>query len=390
MSEVPRVVVNIFDTTLRDGAQSLPEQNQFADGTKVDVARKIASLGVGVIEAGFPATPGDAEEVEAVTREVGNERPTVAFWRNGHEVASMETRPPTIAGLCRAVETDIVTAWDALQRAEYPRIHTFISTDTDHMRAKFPGKTPEEVMQMGVDAVHFARDLMSAHPNASVQFSAEAASTTNPDYLDRVISSAIQAGADVINLPDTVGQRSPFFMRDFYRRAIETVMRENPEVTVSAHNHDDLGNAVANTFALVAAAGDVATRLGRTVRVQLETTVCGLGERAGNADVFPVVSGLFKFAEEVPAEVFWRFNPGNSVAVAKYVMSQTGEKVHRQSPVVGTDTNTHRSGIHSDGVIKGGHEIYTPHDPRFWGHSKSAVHQDGRYQGRRGREAARA
>ncbi|MCA9332883.1 hypothetical protein KDA00_03340 [Candidatus Saccharibacteria bacterium] len=387
MSEV-KVEIEIFDTTMRDGAQSLPAIHQFPADSKPIIADAIASLGVGVIEAGFPATPGDASEVNDVARSVGQSDYEVTVWNNG--MSKTTVRPVVIAGLSRTVASDIEATWDAIEIAKRPRIHTFVSTDPTHMEAKFPNKSPDEVRAMGRQAVAFAHDISNGHSGASIEFSAEAATTTNTSYLEKVIRDAVAEGADVINVPDTVGQRSPFWMKDFYRQVINWVHSENPKVAVSAHNHNDLGNAVANSIALIQAGAEHSMYKNVDTRVQIESTVCGLGERAGNADVFPLIAGIFKFSEEMPANLVWEFNPFRSLCVAQSVMTAGGMNIDRQNPVVGSDINTHRSGIHSDGIIKGGHEIYTPFDPRFWGHGASAIHEEGKYQGKSGREAAMA
>lgn len=378
-----------FDTTLRDGAQSLPNEHQFKDGTKPAIAHSIAQLGAGVIEAGFPATPHDADEVAMVAKTVGQTEYTVDVWRSG-ELVGQTRRSPVIAGLSRVAFSDIEATWGAISDAQCARIHTFVSTDPEHMAKKFPDKSPEQVLVMGRDAVRFARGLAAWHPDATVEFSAEAASTTNMAYLERVVREALAQGADIINVPDTVGQRDPLWMKNFYSTVIGWVMRENPSATVSAHNHNDLGMAVANTTMLAYAAAEYAHAHDQTVRVQYETTIGGLGERAGNADVFPAVAGLFKFTPDMAVPVTWEFNRGESVQTANEVMAHAGLVIGRQSPVVGQDINRHRSGIHSDGIVKGGHALYTPLDPTAWGHESDAVHEEGKYQGRRGREAARA
>ena len=382
----PGVEIIVFDTTLRDGAQSLPEDHQFETGAKHEIAGHIASLGISVIEAGFPATPSDAEEVAEVASTVGQKEYSVSHWgQNGMVNQSLEF--PIIAGLSRTTASDIEATWAAVSSAKRSRIHTFVSTDPEHMRAKFPGKSPEDVLIMGSEAVRLAKILTKDHADATVEFSAEAATTTEDAYLERVIKEAIAQGADVINVPDTVGQRDPFWMYSFYGRVINWAMGVNPDVTVSAHNHNDLGQAVANTGMLVRAAADYTRVHDQRVRVQLETTICGLGERAGNTDVFPVVASLFKFGPDMGVPISWRFNPSQSVEAAQAVMQSADFEVPRQSPMVGSDTNVHRSGIHSDGVIKGGHEIYTAYDPTFWGHEQTAVHQEGKYQGKNGRSA---
>jgi 2-isopropylmalate synthase len=382
----PTVSVEIFDTTLRDGAQALPEESQFPYGAKEEIADHIARLGIGVIEAGFPRSEGDGPEVLAVAKKVGNTKYEAESWRNG-ELLGAETAYPVITGLSRTTFLDIDTTWEAVCGAVRPRIHTFVSTDAEHIAARFANKTPQQVLEMGQQAVAHAVELTADHPGASVEFSAEAASTTDIGYLERVVKAALEEGADVINVPDTVGQRQPFWMRDFYSTIIDWVMDFHPEVTISAHNHNDIDMATANSLSLVAAAADYASRESKSVKVQIETAICGLGERAGNADVFPVVASLFKFSQELPADIVWQFNPNRSVKVANTVMEYAGLEVHRQSPIVGEDINVHRSGIHSDGILKADFSIYTPYDPRFWGHLRPAEHQEGRYQGKAGRAA---
>lgn len=379
-----RVEVGIFDTTCRDGAQALPEKHQFPAGSKVEIANAIAELGVRVIEAGFPRTEGDAEEVDAVARSVGNRQYETQTWRNGHLIETT-TKTPIVAGLCRAVPEDILTTWLSVNGAIYPRIHTFIPTNAKHIEAKLRGKSQEQVLEMARLAVAYSRDLTIGFTGASVEFSAEATSTTDMCYLERVVKTMINEGADIINLPDTVGERDPFWMRRFYGKAIKWIMDTNPEVVISAHNHNDGDMATANSLALVMAAMDYAILNDQIVKTQVETTVCGIGERVGNTDVFPVVAGLFKFCSDGDVPVVWQFNPGQSVRVANTVMNFAGLTVDRQNPIVGADSNVHRAGIHSDGVIEGGYRLYTPHDPTFWGHKLSARHEDGKYQGKNGR-----
>ncbi len=378
--------IDFFDTTLRDGAQSLPADHQFPDNSKPVIANAIAHLGIGVIEAGFPATPSDAEEVEVAAMGVGTTDFTVCSWNESGKSEAV-ARPPVIAGLSRTLPSDIEKTWAAVMGAARPRIHTFVSTDPHHMSAKFPSKTPDDVHDMARNAVRYAKEISADHIGASVEFSAEAASTTDMNYLERVVKTAVDAGADVINVPDTVGQRSPAFMRTFYGKVLRWVMATNPDVTVSSHNHNDLGMAVANSLALIEAAAYFP--VSHDIRVQVETTICGLGERAGNANIFPIVASLFRFAEDYPKRINWEFNPGLSVNIAKTVMHFANFEIDRQSPVVGSDILAHRSGIHSDGILKGGHRIYTPFDPTFWGHTTNAVHEEGKYQGRSGRLAAR-
>lgn len=383
-----KVTIEMFDTTLRDGAQSLPIQHQFPEGSKAAIAAKIATLGIGVIEAGFPRTPGDGEEVSRVAKTVGNNHFETTVWQDGEQISTV-SRAPVIAGLCRTTREDIEAGWEAVKPAMSPRIHTFISTDPEHMAAKFPGKSPDAVLAMGVDAVKYARRVINGRRNGTVEFSAEAATTTDTAYLERVVKSVIDHGADVVNLPDTVGQRDPFWMYNFYTQALHWISDTNKNVVLSAHNHNDIDMSTANSIALVQAAANHASQIGSSVNVQVESTICGLGERAGNADIFPFAAGLFQFAKDMPVPIVWEFNPVNSYRVAREVMSFGQMDVHRQNPIVGDDINTHRSGIHADGVIKGGPGIYTPQDAQFWGHSESARFEEGKYQGKAGNAAVK-
>jgi 2-isopropylmalate synthase len=380
------VKIDIFDTTQRDGAQSLPEHHQFADDSKPYISDRIATLGADVIEAGFPATAGDGEEVTRVAQSVGQRSYEVQTWRNG-EVVGQSLATPVITGLSRATSGDIEATWQSVCQANRARIHTFIPTDSEHMQERFPDKTSKEIMRMGQEAIKFAKTLTEGHPDVTIEFSAEAASTTDLRFLETVVKTMLYEGADIINVPDTVGQRDPVWMYRFYRQAIKWVHSVNPDAITSGHNHNDLGQAVSNTNMLLHAAVDHAKDTNSSVAIQLETTITGIGERAGNADVFPVVAGLFRFTPDIDIPIRWRFNPGQSVDTAKSVMAEAGLEVPRQSPIVGSDINRHRSGGHSDGIIKGGHRLYTPFDPTFWGHESEAIHEDGKYQGSRGRSA---
>lgn len=384
----PAVIhVDMFDTTLRDGAQSLPNNHQFPIGRKAELADSLATLGVNIIEAGFPATTDDFSDVAETAQLIGNRSYSVRNWLDSEE-GEVTQFTPIIAGLTPSSPVAIETTWQALHSAKRPRIHTFISTDELHMAKKFPSMTREQVLKLGLDGILHAQELSAEHPGAQVEFSAEAASTTDMRFLERVVRSAVNLGVDVCNVPDTVGERDPHWMYGFYRRVIRWAKEENPEVVISAHNHNDLGNATSNTYSLVKAAVAEYRRTGIATHLQIETTICGLGERAGNTDVFPLVANLHKFAEKERAPLSWQFNPQHAVVTAEYVMNMAGLDVPRQSPIVGRDTNRHRSGIHSDGVLKGGHRVYTPYDPQFWGHRESAIHETGRYQGRKGAAAA--
>lgn len=410
----PEVNVRGFDTTPRDGAQSLPPGHTFPFNRKVEVVDAIATLGMGVIETGFPATPPkeghigptEAEQVRAVAETVGRTPYEVVEWRDGVMVASRE-RAPIIAALCRADYDDIEKTWAAIEPSDRPMIHTFVSTEDHHREVKFPGVSREDLIEMARKAAAFAKSISSGHTGAMAEVSAEAAFHTDAEYLERFTKTIANEGVDVINFPDTLGLgRVLQSVRRFYHY-IDWAMNVNPDIIISSHPHNDKGKAVANTEALVEAATLWAAHHGQTVNIQAETTVCGVGERAGNADVFPFMASMFDdpSADKIPAidgifhqdvydEVSWRwqFNPWNSVSVARKVLGFAGLAPHRQSPVVGDDIATHRSGIHSSAVVKGGeagHELYTGIVPTQWGHAKNAIHEEGPYQGRAGTAAAR-
>ncbi|MBI2299938.1 MAG: 2-isopropylmalate synthase, partial [Armatimonadetes bacterium] len=238
----------IFDTTLRDGEQS--PGASLTRPEKVEIAHQLAKLGVDVIEAGFPiSSPGDFAAVQQIAGEV---------------------RGPQICGLSRTRPEDIERAWDAVRPAEHARIHTFIATSDIHTQQKLR-KSQAEVLQLAVDAVALARELCAGHPDCTVEFSTEDAVRTDIGYLSEVVAATVERGAHVINIPDTVGIATPVIMRGI----IEELYRRVPalrNVIVSTHCHDDLGLSVANSLAAV----EVGAR-------QVECTINGLGERAGNA-----------------------------------------------------------------------------------------------------------
>lgn len=312
----------IFDTTLRDGEQS--PGVSLSVGEKLEIARQLARLRVDVIEAGFPITsPGDFEAVRTVAREV---------------------RGPVIAGLARANQIDIDRAWEAVREAESARIHTFIATSPIHMQYKLR-KTPDEVLESAVAAVRYARRYTS-----DVEFSAEDATRSDPAFLYRVFAAVIEAGATTINIPDTVGYTTP---AEF--AALITGIRENvpgaQKVVLSVHCHNDLGLAVANSLAAIQAG----------VR-QVECTVNGIGERAGNTALEEVVMALNTRADA--------YGPRSGVATeqisrtSRLVSSLTGMAVQPNKAIVGANAFAHESGIHQDGVLKhrSTYEIMRPQD----------------------------
>lgn len=389
------VNVTLFDTTARDGAQSMPLKNEFPIGSKFEIVDTMAKVGMQVIEVGFPATlpkedhfgPTEAEEVTEIANRIGRGHGyDVKEWVD-HEIVNRVQRNPVIAGLCRVKPSDIDVTWETVSSADKPRIHTFVSTEDRHREAKF-GVGRDQLIEMIQEGVIYAKSISSEHTEATVEWSAEAASDTDEVYLERAIKTAADSGADVINLPNTVGSILPDEAQAKFAKYISWITKINPEIIISAHEHNDLGFAIANTSLFVAEAVKWVKVNDRSLNIQLETTACGLGERAGNADIFPVVAGLAARSERSPVPIRWQFNPELAVATGRKIMSIAGLTVNRQNPIIGEDIMRHRSGIHSDGVIKGGAMLYSGIRATEYGHCDDAIHEDGRYQGRRGREAS--
>jgi 2-isopropylmalate synthase len=301
-----RVVV--FDTTLRDGEQT-PGVN-LSLSEKIDIARQLEVLGVDVIEAGFPAASmGDFKAVRAVSQNVGCR----------------------VAALCRCVEQDVRNGWEALKRAKKPRLHLVIATSGIHMRFKLKLE-PEEVLRRAVGCVELARALCD-----DVQFSCEDASRSDPAFLFRVLEAVIAAGAGTVNITDTVGYSVP----DEFGGLIRSVARNVPNISkavISAHCHNDLGLAAANTLAAVAAGAG-----------QIEATVNGIGERAGNCSLEEVVMAL-----DVRAGVFGASHGIDTTKMyrtSQRVSGLTGIPVSVHKAIVGANAFTHESGIHQHGVL---------------------------------------
>jgi len=302
--------ITIFDTTLRDGEQSPGASMNMEE--KLEVAKQLARLKVDVIEAGFPiSSPGDFEAVKVIAQQV---------------------RGPAIAGLCRATDADIDRAWEALRYAEKPRIHTFIATSDIHLKHKLR-KSRQEVLDLAVAAVKRAKSYTD-----DVEFSAEDSSRSEMDYLCQVVEAVIEAGATTVNIPDTVGYAIPDEFADIIRALKERV--SNIEKTVlSVHCHNDLGLAVANSLAaIVAGAG------------QVECTINGIGERAGNAALEEVVMALntrgdlFGFTTGINTKEIYRSS--------RLVSDLTGLTVQANKAVVGSNAFAHEAGIHQHGVIQ--------------------------------------
>jgi 2-isopropylmalate synthase len=335
--------VIIFDTTLRDGEQAPGASMTLSQ--KLDVAAALQALRVDVIEAGFPAaSDGDFEAVQAVARRV---------------------RGASVCGLARATNGDISRAWEALQDAEKPRLHVFLATSPIHRQFKLRF-SKEEVVRRAAEAVAFARSLC-----ADVEFSAEDAARTEPDFLAEVVERAIEAGASTINIPDTVGYAVP----EQFAATIAMLqkrVRNIGRAVLSVHCHDDLGFAVANSLAAVRAGAR-----------QVECTVNGVGERAGNAAMEEVVMALRTRAD------FFGVHTGietpklcaASVAVAR----ATGFAVQRNKAVVGENAFAHESGIHQHGMIAHAstYEIMKPEDVGAAGTALVLGKHSGRHSVRR-------
>ena len=312
--------VIIFDTTLRDGEQSPGFSMNLHE--KLRMAEALADLGVDVIEAGFPiASPGDFESVKLIAEEV---------------------RGPVIASLARTGRADILRAAEAVRGAERPRIHVFLSTSALHMKYKLRME-PDAVLQLAIDSVTLARQHAE-----DVEWSAEDGSRTDPDFLCRCVEAAIKAGATTINVPDTVGYAVP---EDMHR--IFTMLRERvpgaDSVVLSTHNHNDLGLAVANTLAALQAG----------VR-QVECTVNGIGERAGNAALEEVAMAIRTRPDAAPYTT--SIQTPKILRVSKMLATITGFDVQPNKAIVGRNAFAHESGIHQDGVLKNAatYEIMTP------------------------------
>lgn len=318
----------IFDTTLRDGEQSPGCSMNTAE--KLQVARALVELGVDVIEAGFPiASPGDFEAVQSIAREFGDRA--------------------TICALARCLKEDIDRAWDAIRDAEKSRIHVFLATSSIHRQYKLKmGK--EEIVQTAVDMVQRAAGYC-----ANIEFSPEDAARTELDFLCEVVEKAIDAGATTVNIPDTVGYATPAH----YRKVIETLKKNVPNIDraiISTHCHNDLGLAVANSLAGIEAGAR-----------QVECTINGLGERAGNAALEEIVMALRTRNDYYGVDT--TINTKKLYPTSHLVSSITGMKVQRNKAIVGQNAFAHEAGIHQHGMLqeRTTYEIMRPQDVGFVG-----------------------
>lgn len=312
--------IKIFDTTLRDGEQSPGFSMNLTE--KVEMALQLEQLGVDIIEAGFAiASAGDFKAVSEISKIIKNS---------------------TIASLARTSKKDIDTAYEAVKLAKYPRIHTFIATSDIHMKYKLK-KSEEEVTEIAREMVKYAKKLCY-----DIEFSAEDASRTRPEFLYYILEEVIKAGATVVNIPDTVGYTTPQEYLKLISGIKENVRGIN-NVDISVHCHDDLGLAVANSL--------LAIQAGAT---QVECTINGIGERAGNAALEEIVMNLYtrrdiyQCATNINAKEIYR--------TSKLLSTITGVRVQPNKAIVGENAFAHESGIHQHGILenKQTYEIITP------------------------------
>jgi 2-isopropylmalate synthase len=315
--------VRIFDTTLRDGEQSPGCTMSLVE--KLEVARQLTRLGVDIIEAGFPAaSPGDAAAVRAIAEEIG------------------EANGPVICGLARATEADVATCLAAIGTAHRPRVHVFLATSSIHLAHKLRC-TPAELIERAVHAVTLARAGV-----ADVEFSPEDATRSDPEFLLDVLAAVIEAGATTLNIPDTVGYTTPSEYESLIARVC-TLAARTPGVVVSTHCHDDLGLAVANSLAGI-----------RGGARQVECTINGIGERAGNASLEEVIMALHTRADHFGVST--RIDTQELMRTSRVVSACTGAYVAANKAIVGANAFAHEAGIHQDGMLKHAstYEIMSP------------------------------
>jgi 2-isopropylmalate synthase len=332
--------IYIFDTTLRDGEQS-PGASMTMDA-KIRMARQLEKLGVDVIEAGFPiASKGEFNSVQNIANAV---------------------KEVTVAGLARANKADIDAAWNAIKDTARPRIHIFIATSDIHLKHKLK-KTREQVIEDAVNAVKYARNLTD-----DIEFSAEDATRSDHDYLCEVTRAVVAAGATVVNLPDTVGYSTPSEITALFTK-IRTEVPEVERIILSTHCHNDLGMAVANSLAAIRAGAR-----------QVEGTINGIGERAGNVALEEIVMAIRTREDQLP--FYTRLDSKQIYKTSKLLSTLTGLVIPRNKPIVGKNAFAHESGVHQDGVIKQAltYEIMTPESV---GVPKSSIIL-GRHSGRHG------
>lgn len=317
--------IKIFDTTLRDGEQSPGASMNLTE--KLEVAQALIDLGVDIIEAGFPiASPGDFEAVREIATTM---------------------KGATICGLARCNDKDIDRAWEALKHSEDPRIHVFLATSAIHREFKLQ-MTPEQIVEKAVEGVKRAVQYCD-----DVEFSPEDAARTEIDFLCEVVEKTIAAGATTVNIPDTVGYATPAHMASHIKALVDRVPNIDQAV-ISIHCHNDLGLAVANSLAAVQEGAG-----------QIECTINGIGERAGNTALEEVVMAMqtrkdfYNFSTNI--------NSKRLVPTSRLVSTVTGIQVQRNKAIVGRNAFAHEAGIHQDGMLKepSTYEIMRPEDVGF-------------------------
>lgn len=322
--------IQVLDTTLRDGEQS-PGVNLKVE-EKVEIALQLERLGVNIIEAGFAATSlGDRAAIQEVAQAVKN---------------------ASVCSFARTVKSDIDHAWEALRSSESPYLHIFLATSPIHRKYKLR-KTKDEVLDTLEESIRYAKRFFPM-----VEFSAEDAGRTELEFLAQVVDRAISAGVDVINLPDTVGYLMPEEYAKMFRYVREQVPKVD-NVRLSAHCHDDLGLAVANTLAAIQAGVD-----------QIEGTINGIGERAGNAALEEVIMAL-KTRESI-FQVETSINPREIFQSSQLVSRLTGMDVQGNKAIVGANAFAHEAGIHQDGMLKH-KETYEIMSPETVGKTESKL-----------------
>lgn len=316
----------VFDTTLRDGEQVPGAKLNLYE--KVEIAQQLKKLGVDIIEAGFPASSqGDFDAVKAVAKRVGN------------------TSDIMITALARAVKEDIDSVYNAVKYAENPMIHMVLGTSDIHIEKKF-SKSKDQILQIGVDAVKYAKSLMP-----QVQYSTEDASRSDFEYLWKTVEAVMKAGATMINVPDTVGYAEPEQWGEMIAKLNYRMKNLDDSVLLSVHCHNDLGMATANTLAAVKNGAD-----------KVEVTMNGIGERAGNAALEEVVMAI-KTRGDV-YDVFTNINTKEIMNTSRLVSSFMGLDVQVNKAITGDNAFAHSSGIHQDGLLKSrdAYEIVHPED----------------------------
>ena len=301
----------IFDTTLRDGEQA--PGASLTKNEKLKVALALRDLGVDVIEAGFPvASKGDFEAVKTIAKSV---------------------KGPVICGLARSKKEDMDAVYDALKNSENARIHVFLATSKIHMEHKLQ-KTKEEIFDLAIWAVKYAKKYFS-----DIEFSPEDASRTEKEFLFKIIESVIDAGATTVNIPDTVGYTTPWEFADLIKAIKERVPNIDKAV-ISAHCHNDLGLAVANSLAAV-----------RNGARQVECTVNGIGERAGNASLEEVVMAL-DTRKDIFNNLKTNINKSQIWKTSQLVSKLTGFSIAPNKAIVGLNAFRHEAGVHQDGILR--------------------------------------